>query len=337
MLAFQVNSIPLKDVIISLAHSFEVPYFHNCDEYYLTLPENLGSGEIRGINFDNGLALLIYKLYFKEDVRLEFTLDEIHPLKFINSIHGPLIHEFANEDIKQSIDEFNCAIVASEGTNGHIMEFSKNVLHEVISIEVDREMFCRKEICEIKKMNSKLQSVLLDVRGLKQFYYVGSCGVYFKDILHDVSNYEDFSLGRKLNLQSVSIQMFINQIMQYDDDSLRADKRVVLRIDELKRVEEVSVFIKENINEDLSIKKLSRMSGLNPNKLQNGFKYLFATSINEFITNKRLEKAQMLLQNNEYRVRDVVSAIGLESNSYFSKIYKERYGITPKIYKKLFS
>ncbi|WP_312423197.1 AraC family transcriptional regulator [Epilithonimonas sp.] len=337
MLAFQVNSIPLKDVIISLAHSFEVPYFHNCDEYYITLPENLGSGEIRGVNFDNGLALLIYKLYFKEDVRLEFTLDEIHPLKFINSIHGPLIHEFANEDIKHSIDEFNCAIVASEGTNGHIMEFSKNVLHEVISIEVDRERFSRKESCEIKKMNSKLQSVLLDVRGLKQFYDVGSCGVYFKDILHDVSNYEDFSLGRKLNLQSVSIQMFINQIIQYDDDSLRADKRVVLRIDELKRVEEVSVFIKENINEDLSIKKLSRMSGLNPKKLQNGFKYLFATSINEFITNKRLEKAQMLLQNNEYRVRDVVSAIGLESNSYFSKIYKERYGITPKIYKKLFS
>lgn len=337
MLAFQVNSIPLKDIIISLAHSFQVPYFHNCDEYYLTLPENLGSGEIRGVNFDNGLALLIYKLYFKEDVRLEFTLDEIHPLKFINSIHGPLIHEFANEGIKHSIDEFNCAIVASEGTNGHIMEFSKNVLHEVISIEVDREIFCRKETCEIKKMKSKLQSVLLDVRGLKQFYNIGSCGIYFKDILRDVSNFEDFSLARKLNLQSVAIQMFINQIMQYDDDSLRADKRVVLRIDELKRVEEMSIFIKENINEELSIKKLSRMSGLNPNKLQNGFKYLFATSINEFITNKRLEKAQILLQSNEYSVRDVVAAIGLESNSYFSKIYKERYGITPKTYKKLFS
>ena len=210
-------------------------------------------------------------------------------------------------------------------------------MHEVISIEVDRDIFCRKETCEIKKWKSKLQSVLLDVRGLKQFYNVGSCGVYFKDILREVSKYEDFSLARKLNLQSVAIQMFINQIMQYDDDLLRADKRVVLRIDELKRVEEMSVFIKENINEELSIKKLSRMSGLNANKLQNGFKYLFATSINEFISNKRLEKAQILLQSNEYSVRDVVAAIGLESNSYFSKIYKERYGITPKTYKKLFS
>ena len=92
-----------------------------------------------------------------------------------------------------------------------------------------------------------------------------------------MSKYEDFSLARKLNLQSVAIQMFINQIMQYDEDLLRADKRVVLRVDELKMVKEMSAFIKENIHEVLSIKKLSRLSGLNPNKLQNGFKYLFAT------------------------------------------------------------
>lgn len=166
-----------------------------------------------------------------------------------------------------SIDEFKCAIAASEGTDGHIMEFSKNVLHEVIRIELDRRIFCRKKIWEIKKWKSKLQSVLLDVRGLKQIYNVGSCGVFFKDILRDVSKYEDFSPARKLNLQSVAIQMFINQIMQYDDNLLRADKRVVLRVDELKRVKEMSAFIKENIHEVLSIKKLSRLSGLNANKL----------------------------------------------------------------------
>lgn len=48
---------------------------------------------------------------------------------------------------------------------------------------------------------------------------------------------------------------------------LRADKRVVLRVDELKRVKEMSAFIKENIHEVLSIKRLSRLSGLNANKL----------------------------------------------------------------------
>lgn len=337
MQIFRVNSIPLKDVIISLAKSFGVSYQNECDEYSLMLPENIGEGEIRGINFENGLALLIYKATFKDDIRLEFTLNEIHPVKFINSLHGPLTHEFSNEGIKHSIEEFTCAIVASERKNGHIVEFKKDILHEVVSVEIDRKTFTEKESCELKKWNSKLQKVLTDVEGKEQFYHIENCGVHLKDILKEKGSFENFLLARKLNLQSITMQMFISQLVQFDDDHLEDDQRTILRIQELKRVEELGKFIKENLAEDHSIKNLCRRSGLNPNKLQKGFNYLFSSSINEFITNQRLKRAKILLENNEYNVRAVVAAIGLESSSYFSKIYKERYGIAPKNYKKLFS
>lgn len=335
MLVFNVNSIPLKDVIISLAKSFEVEYQNDCNEYLVTLPEHIGCGEIRGINFDNGLALLIYKVNFNEDVRLEFTLNEIHPVKFINSLHGPLTHEFLNEGVQHSIEEFSCAIVASERKNGHVIEFKKNIDYEVVSVEIDRKTFSEKADCELINWDSRLQKVLVDVEGVEQFYHIENCGVYIKDILQNVGNFKNFLLARRFHLQSITMQMFINQLVQFDDDHLDADQRTVLRIQELKRVEELGIFIKQNLAEDHSIKNLCKRSGLNPNKLQIGFKYLYATSINEFITNKRLERAKQLLESNEYNVREVVAAIGLESSSYFSKIYKERYGITPMNYKKL--
>ncbi|SFH80292.1 helix-turn-helix transcriptional regulator [Halpernia frigidisoli] len=337
MITLQVNSTPLKDVIISLSKSFEVSYSNNCGEYSLKIPEHIGKGSIRGINFENGLGLIIYNAIFKEDIRLEFTLNEVHPVKFINSIHGPLTHEFANENIKHSIEEFRCAIVASEQKNGHIIEFEKDILHEVTSVEIDRIKFSKKENCELKQWNSKLKKVLTDVEGIKQFYHVGNCGVFFKDVVKEISKYKTFILAQKLNLQSITIEMFIHQLVQYDDDSLNSEKSSVLRIQELKRVEEVGVFIKDNLSGDLSIKNLSRQTGLNPNKLQIGFKYMFSTTINEFITNVRLEQSNVLLRNKEYNVRDVVTSIGLESSSYFSKIYKNKYGITPKNYKKMFS
>lgn len=332
-----VNSIPLKDVIISLAKSFGVSYKNEYEEYSLILPEHIGKGEIRGINFENGLALLIYNATFKEDLRLEFILNEIHPVKFINSLHGPLTHEFSNEGIKHSIEEFTCAIVASERKNGHIIEFKKDILHEVVSVEIDRKTFSEKKECELKNWNSKLQEVLTDVEGKEQFYHIENCGVHLKDILKEKGSFENFVLARKLNLHSITLQMFISQLIQFDDDHLDTEQRSILRIPELKRVEELGEFIKENLAEDHSIKNLCRRSGLNPNKLQKGFNYLFSTSINEFVTNKRLEKAKVLLESNEYNVQDVVTAIGLESSSYFSKIYKERFGIAPKTYKKLFS
>ena len=337
MATFQVHSIPLKDVIMSLANSFGVAYSQNCDEYSVEIPKNIGKGEIRGINFENGLGLLLYKATFKEDIRLEFTLDQVHPVKYIYSLHGPLAHSFSNDSTKNFIEEFSCAILASEKNSGHIMEFSKDIAYEVISVEIDRKNFLPNFSCEINAWNSTLQSLFKDIHGEVQFYHEGTCGIYFKDILQDVDHFEHFPLARKINLQSIAMQIFINQLVQVDDDLLNTELRSILRIKELKRVEEIAEFIKENLTTDLSIKNLSRETGLNPNKLQLGFKYLFNATINEYVTNARLDQANILLKNKEFNVGAVVSAIGLESSSYFSKIYKKKYGITPKNYKKIFS
>ena len=334
---FYVQSIPLKDVIISLAQSFGVAYQQNCEEYSVQIPEKFGSGEIRGINFENGLGVLLYKCTFLKDVRIEFTLDEVHPVKYIYSLKGPLRHSFTNQDISKAIEQFDCAIVASKSNNGHIIEFAKNVDYEILSLEIDRKQFLKTNHCELKKWNSPLQNLLEDVDANHQFYHSGNCGMYFYDILRDFNQYNDHLLARKMNLQSIAMQIFINQMIQFDDDFRNNDESTILRIHELKRVEETATFIKKNLAADLSIKNLSIRSGLNPNKLQIGFKHLYNATINEFVTNARLERSNVLLKNKEYNVAEVVALIGLESSSYFSKIYKKKYGISPKKYKKLFS
>lgn len=335
MKIYQVNSIPLKDVIISLAKSFDVKYKHRCGEYYLSIPPHIGEGEIRGINFENGLGLIIYKALFKEDTRLEFTLDEIHPVKFVYSLQGAVAHEFANTPDKNLIEEFRCAIVASESNNGHIIEFEKNVLHEVVSVEIDRSIFTIKGDCELASWKSKLKDIIIDVKGTKQFYHVDNCGIFYKNILQNIDDYKDLLVAHKLNLQAITLEMFVHQVVQFDDDSLTTEDRTILRIQELKRIEESGNYIRENINGDLSVKNISRITGLNPNKLQTGFKYLYSTTLNEYVNNIRLEQAKILLQNKEYNVNAVVAAVGLESSSYFSKIFKKKYGITPKQYKNM--
>lgn len=171
------------------------------------------------------------------------------------------------------------------------------------------------------------------MEGVSQFYHVDSCGIYYKNILQNIDDYKELLIAHKLNLQAMTLEMFVQQVVQFDDDRLTAEERSILRIQELKRVEEAGNHIKENINGDLSVKNISRITGLNPNKLQTGFKYLYSTTLNEYVTNSRLEQAKILLQNKEYNVNAVVAAVGLESSSYFSKIFKKKYGITPKQYK----
>ena len=66
----QVNSLPLKDVIRDIAEVFNISYSENCGEYLLQLPESVGEGTIRGINFEGGLGLIQYNCLFKEDMEI---------------------------------------------------------------------------------------------------------------------------------------------------------------------------------------------------------------------------------------------------------------------------
>lgn len=335
MRVLKVNSLPLKDVIESLAQSFNAKYKESCDEYYLDIPDEFGEGQIRGINFDNGLGIIIYECQFKENIRIEFTVDNVHPIKFIYSAWGTLQHFFANEENVHEIEQFKSAIVASELSNGHVLNFKKDEKYEIVSLEIDREKFSRGTICEMDGGLNKLQNLLSDIKASSTFYHEGFYGLEFMKIFEEKSKFVTQKLVRKFHLESIALRIFVNQLIQYEDDLNSNEKSTLLRFKELERVKDVSQFIKSNFEGDLSIPKLSERTGLNPNKLQSAFKYLFNNTVNEYVLKSRLEESRRLLHNKELIVSDVVSLVGFKSKSYFSKIFKEEYDMSPSEYRNL--
>src|SRR5690606_40490805 len=122
----QVHSLPLKKVISALANFFNTERIKNCDEHTLHLPEHIGTGTIKGINFHSGLGILQYEVNFLEDTEIQFVVDEVHPLKFLFSITGTIEHRFKGDDNANLIHQYQNAIVASSNHNGHILTFKKN-------------------------------------------------------------------------------------------------------------------------------------------------------------------------------------------------------------------
>jgi YesN/AraC family two-component response regulator len=49
---------------------------------------------------------------------------------------------------------------------------------------------------------------------------------------------------------------------------------------------------------------------------------------------KKLEAAKEMLMTTEKNISEIVTAIGLNNRSYFSKIFKEKYGVNPKYFLK---
>lgn len=59
-------------------------------------------------------------------------------------------------------------------------------------------------------------------------------------------------------------------------------------------------------------------------------------TVSLFIREARLQKAEQLIRKFDYSISEIVYSIGLNSRSYFSRIFKDRYDISPSEYQREF-
>ena len=322
----RVSSLPLKD----FALCFAAPLHMSCSEYYVNLPDHIGEGEIRGLNFDNGLGLIIYRCTFKEDYEVQFTVDDIHPLKYLYMVDGPIEHEFLIDKETHLLEKYKCAMVASRDNGGHILRFKAGESSYLVSLEIDRATFTDNLGCELDELSTAMKELLQDKIANKAFYHEGYYGLSFLNLFHSINDFEDKKLVRKLFLESKSLDIFVNQIELFEDDNRNPDKSKIFRTNEISVIEKAGAYIFENLGEDLKVSDIASIFGLNETKLQQGFKYFYNHSVKEYIIQKRLEEASLLIRTTNLSISEISDKVGFRNKSHFSKSFKNYFKLGPK-------
>jgi len=85
-------------------------------------------------------------------------------------------------------------------------------------------------------------------------------------------------------------------------------------------------------DEQLSVEALAEEIGLSRSQLFRKISALTGVSVNELIRAFRLQKAAQLLEQNWAPVTQIAYEVGFSNLSYFSKAFKEKYGVSPSEY-----
>lgn len=93
-------------------------------------------------------------------------------------------------------------------------------------------------------------------------------------------------------------------------------------------------YIHENIDKRLSIKDICTEVGCSKTTLISAFKKEFGVTVNTAITEARLEEAKRLLLAGKMSINEIAQATGFYDQSYFSKVFSSRCGISPSDFKK---
>ncbi|MGB3468355.1 MAG: response regulator, partial [Cyclobacteriaceae bacterium] len=94
-------------------------------------------------------------------------------------------------------------------------------------------------------------------------------------------------------------------------------------------------YIREHMSDPtLSVESVAENVSLSRSQLYRKVKALTGSNVNEFIRRIRLEQARKLINQGHSNVNEVSHKVGFSSASYFTKCYKQHFGILPTDEKK---
>lgn len=97
--------------------------------------------------------------------------------------------------------------------------------------------------------------------------------------------------------------------------------------------QKVIVCIDTDLSADLSLKSLSGILSVNASHLSSLFKKEVGVSLTAYVNNKRIRHAQKLLLITDIPIKDIAQQCGFSDIHYFSRLFKQIAGMTPKVYR----
>ncbi len=98
---------------------------------------------------------------------------------------------------------------------------------------------------------------------------------------------------------------------------------------------QIDKYIQAHLNEDMSSTNLCEQFEISRTKLYQIATENFGTGITEYIRKSRIERASQLLETTELPVSQIAAAVGINDYNYFTKVFKNMTGVTPREYKRL--
>lgn len=124
-----------------------------------------------------------------------------------------------------------------------------------------------------------------------------------------------------------SLVLLLSRCYELDTDMLSSN---------INQISYVTAFIENNYIYDLDLDTLAEKSKMSVRHFCRIFKSLHGQSPMDYIITLRLNHAASLLKTGSQSISDIAFETGFSDSSYFSQMFKKKFGISPKDYRKCY-
>ncbi len=100
-------------------------------------------------------------------------------------------------------------------------------------------------------------------------------------------------------------------------------------------IKKVCAYVDDNLAQNISLETAADFVQVSSFYLSKLFKEEKGETFINYISDKRLEKSRQLLANTELSIKEISASVGYNDQNYYSRIFKSKYGLSPKEYRKV--
>ncbi len=271
---------------------------------------------------ENGL---LEEEYLSTDDNYPAIEDESSPVLLVVEDH-PEMREYVAELFA---DEFQ-VITASGGNEGIRLALERVpdiIISDIMMPEADGYEVCRRLKNDFR--TSHIPLILLTAKGEPDAKRKGTgCGA----VDYIVKPFDESILKDKVRNW---MRILEKHRKRYKQETILSAKDLAVNDTDEKFLEILEKILKERLSDpEFGVNDLAGEMHMSRMQLHRKLKALTGLSASEFLRSQRLKAAAQLLRHTDYNVGEIAYVSGFNNPSYFARIFKETYGVTPAEYRK---
>lgn len=297
----------------------------------LNIDKSIGEGIVNCTLLAEGIMAVELDIILNEDTYISIDDSEKETICFLYCMEGNCYHQFSNKKRIVHLNELQTGVAKStQGILSNIL-IKKGAKVVLSLIRMDNSQHLKNN--RIYHSDANLYQMVESLK-LNDNFHLGTYNLRIAEHIKRLKNeIHTNDISCFLRFEGLCHLILATHIDQFRKEKNNNSNPTSLTRKELKKIEELSDFIKDNFDLQHTIKNLCGRSGLSPAKLQEGFKFMHDRTVSDFIRNIRVERAEQLIKTTDLNISEIVYSIGFTSRSYFCKIFKSKYRCSPKRYK----
>lgn len=149
---------------------------------------------------------------------------------------------------------------------------------------------------------------------------------YFTTIVDEMAGKDKFYIEIAKNAAITLVMYLFRLINRYDDVSKMFEYDSVIN--------DVLKYVDSHYLEPISLDDIAAACHISKSYLSHMFSDIKKQTVTQYILDKRLANSKQLLEKTDLTVEEIALSSGFNNSSYFSRVFKEYYNMTPLSFRK---